>query len=239
MLARRRCSFSISVRAPIAVAATFLMIWPVGQASAQGLLDILFGRSQRKSTAPPSTAPTTAPLTLAYANPGKLANKIPTGRPAIPSQPSARSIQTVSYCVRLCDGRFFPMQHQHTAAQGQMCNAVCPASPTKVFRGGEIGRAVAIDGIRYSDLENAFVYRSRIVPACTCNGRDSFGLAPVDIHADPTLRAGDVVATQGGRVVFAGSSSKYGTNFTPNIDHTRPTTYLPRQLASQVAASPK
>ena len=42
--------------------------------------------------------------------------------------------------------------------------------------------------------ENAFVYRQKIVPGCTCNGRDTFGLAPISIANDPTLRQGDIVS---------------------------------------------
>jgi hypothetical protein len=49
------------------------------------------------------------------------------------------------------------------------------------------------------------VYRERLVADCTCNGRDPFGLARVDIATDPTLRAGDIVATGGSLQVFKGS----------------------------------
>jgi hypothetical protein len=84
---------------------------------------------------------------------------------------------------------------------------MCPASPTKIFSGSEISRAVARDGSRYSALENAFVYRTRMVSNCTCNGKDSFGVVAVDINADPTLRTGDVVATGDGQVALAASRS--------------------------------
>ena len=48
---------------------------------------------------------------------------------------------------------------------------------------------------RYADLDNAFVYRQKIVEGCSCNGKDSFGLARIDVAADPTLRPGDIVAS--------------------------------------------
>ena len=51
------------------------------------------------------------------------------------------------------------------------------------------------NGARYADLDNAFVYRERILDNCTCNGRNSFGLAPIDAASDPTLRPGDIVAS--------------------------------------------
>ena len=123
----------------------------------------------------------------------------------------------MTYCVRLCDGRFFPVQRQATATPIQMCSAFCPAAKTKIFTGSEIGDARAADGARYADLDNAFVYRQKIVPGCTCNGRDAFGLAPIDIANDTTLRAGDIVATRTGFAQFTGSQAQLrkGTGFTP------------------------
>ncbi len=110
--------------------------------------------------------------------------------------------RTVTYCVRLCDGRHFPIQHHSAATAARLCNSFCPASPTKVFSGSDISRAVARDGSRYSALENAFIYRTRVVSECTCNGKDSFGVAGVDISSDPTVRTGDLVATDTGRVAL-------------------------------------
>jgi hypothetical protein len=77
----------------------------------------------------------------------------------------------------------------------QLCNAFCPAAKTQVFNGSQIDHAYAGNGARYADIDNAFVYREKIVDGCTCNGKDSFGLARIDINADPTLRPGDIVAT--------------------------------------------
>ena len=158
-----------------------------GQASAQGLFG-LFGSPQRD----PAPA-----QTLSYADP--VVAPPASTRPA-PAAPSAG--RTVTYCVRLCDGRHFPIQSHSAATAAQLCNSFCPASPAKVFSGSDISRAVARDGSRYSALENAFVYRTRVVSDCTCNGKDSFGVAAVDINTDPTVRAGDLVATDTGRMAL-------------------------------------
>jgi Protein of unknown function (DUF2865) len=165
-----------------------------GEARAQGLFD-LFGGSQR------AAAPAAPAQSLAHADPVAPPSS---RRPAHPTTTAGR---TVAYCVRLCDGRHFPIQHHNAATPVQLCSALCPASQTKIFSGSDISRAVAKDGTRYAALENAFAYRTRLVADCTCNGKDSFGLAPIDISADPTLRAGDIVATDGGQVAFAGSKS--------------------------------
>jgi hypothetical protein len=136
---------------------------------------------------------------------------------APPSEPGSGYGSTVTFCVRLCDGRFFPVQRHGGATPIQACSSFCPAAKTKVFTGSEISHASAADGARYADLDNAFVYRQKIVPGCTCNGRDAFGLAPVDVATDPTLRAGDIVATQDGLQKFTGSQAQLrkGAGFTP------------------------
>jgi hypothetical protein len=169
-------------------------------ASAQSLFDFFFNGGRRPSP-PPSTTAYADPQAETYG--------------AKPSDPGPR-VETgpaVSYCVRLCDGRFFPIQRS-AATPVEICNSFCPASHTKIFSGGSIDHAVARDGSRYADLSNAFVYRDRIVPGCTCNGKDAFGLAPMKPAEDPTLRHGDVVATEDGFVAYSGSR-KRSADFTP------------------------
>ena len=61
--------------------------------------------------------------------------------------------------------------------------------------GSQIDHAVASNGARDANLENAFGYRQKIVPNCTCNGKNEFGLAKIDVKSDPTLKPGDIVAT--------------------------------------------
>jgi hypothetical protein len=151
--------------------------------------------------------------------------------PAISSVPSV-GIGSVTYCVRLCDGRYFPLQRHAGATPIQMCSAFCPATKTKVFTGSPIEHAAAADGQRYADIDNAFVYRKQIVPGCTCNGRDAFGLAPIDIATDTTLRAGDIIATRNGFAMFTGSQAQLrkGAGFTPvQLDRA---TAEPRRVAT-------
>src|SRR5215831_11894323 len=82
-----------------------------------------------------------------------------------------------TYCVRLCDGRYFPLSApavSSPAGPARMCSALCPAAKTALFRGEDIDNAFGARGERYADLANAFVYRRELVPDCTCNGRDGF-----------------------------------------------------------------
>ena len=113
-----------------------------------------------------------------------------TRRPAARPQVSHGGGRGVAYCVRLCDGRYFPIQRHANANPVQLCSAFCPAAKTQVFNGSQIDHAYAGNGARYADLDNAFVYREKIVDGCTCNGKDSFGLARIDIACRSDLAAG-------------------------------------------------
>jgi hypothetical protein len=122
-----------------------------------------------------------------------------------------------AYCVRTCDGRYFPITGSDNQSRAASCNNFCPASETKVVYGGNIDRATTENGKPYSELPNAFRYRNEIVTGCTCNGKNQIGLAPVKVEDDPTLRKGDIVAGPDGLVVAGRGADKRGAalNFSP------------------------
>jgi len=127
-----------------------------------------------------------------------------------------------AFCVRTCDGRYFPVTASDNASRAASCNSFCPASDTTVVYGSSIDNAAAENGKAYSELPNAFRYRNELVAGCTCNGKDQIGLAPVKVEDDPTLRKGDIVAGEGGLFV-ANHSDKRGAslNFSPASDKVR------------------
>jgi hypothetical protein len=127
-----------------------------------------------------------------------------------------------AFCVRTCDGRYFPITASDNASKAASCNSFCPASETKIVYGSNIDNAATENGKPYSELPNAFRYRTEIVAGCTCNGKDQIGLAPVKIEDDPTLRKGDIVACENGLQVV-GRSDKRGAalNFSPASDKVR------------------
>jgi len=127
-----------------------------------------------------------------------------------------------AFCVRTCDGRYFPITASDNASKAASCNNFCPASETKIVYGSNIDNAATETGKPYSELPNAFRYRTEIVVGCTCNGKDQIGLAPVKIEDDPTLRKGDIVASENGLQVV-GRSDKRGAslNFSPASDKLR------------------
>jgi hypothetical protein len=121
-----------------------------------------------------------------------------------------------AWCVRTCDGRYFPIVGNDAEGRAASCSGFCPASQTELVYGNDIDHAATSSGKPYSALPNAFKYRNEMVAGCTCNGKDSVGLAPVSIDKDPTLRKGDIVAGADGLKVANPASGKHAElNFTP------------------------
>src|SRR5215468_8509496 len=101
---KNRLFFAARARrtAPIAaVLAVVVLAGSAGQASAQGLFG-LFGS--------PARDPAPAPA-MSYGDP--VAPPASTRPASVPAAPSAG--RTVTYCVRLCDGRHFPIQNASPA----------------------------------------------------------------------------------------------------------------------------
>jgi len=180
---RRALLVAIAFAVPVALAPRM--------ACAENLFDFFFGGAQKQQRQPLPQA-------------GFFADPMGTDPQPAPSPPRpAVASSGPSFCVRSCDGRYFPLMRS-SASPVQMCQAFCPASPTKVFFGSSIDGAYSSAGERYADSENAFAYRKELRADCTCNGRDPAGLAPVDLTLDASLRPGDVIATTDGLVAYSG-----------------------------------
>jgi hypothetical protein len=129
-----------------------------------------------------------------------------------------------AYCVRSCDGRYFPVQGNDAESKAQSCRSFCPASETSLVYGSDIDDATTDKGKPYSELPNAFRYRNEIVAGCTCNGKDPVGLAQIKAEDDPTLRKGDIVAGSDGLVVANRNANErrgVAMNFSPLPDSVR------------------
>jgi hypothetical protein len=110
-------------------------------------------------------------------------------------------IRTAAYCVRSCDGRYFPAPPVDKNGVAGSCMNLCPSGETQVFYGRSIDGAHSQKGQAYSDLPNAFRYRKELVAGCTCNGKDVVGLARIKPEDDATLRQGDLLASADGMKV--------------------------------------
>ena len=167
--------------AAIAVCGTAVVPAPV--ARTQGLPD--FGRHIE-------TAPT--PI---HADPAARDTWTLAGRDALVPAPALdrlglRDMSSSSYCVRLCDGRYFPLPRRTGAvsmSSAQICSAMCPAAKTEVFNGKIIDHAISSDGKPYSSLRNAFVYREKTVADCTCKHGGASGVAAREAGMSPVAEA--------------------------------------------------
>jgi hypothetical protein len=169
-------------------------------ARAEDFLSALFGAFGARSRLPA--------IPLPFANEGDAAPAPQVARPRYAGGPA--------YCVRTCDGRYFPLPASDNQSRAASCSSFCPASETSVVYGSTIDSAATEAGKPYSELPNAFRYRNEIVTGCTCNGKDEVGLAPVNIENDPTLRRGDIVAGADGLTSVSRGPDKRGAlNFSP------------------------
>jgi len=218
VIARRQNSLGLRARAALLSALTIMAIAATASpASAQGgFFDSLFGRRW---------AP--GPSASAYADPFQFNHFAPRA----PEAPRAEMAGTGAFCVRLCDGRFFPIPRNMGVPAAQTCSSFCPATQTKVYNGGSIDHAVASDGKRYAELSTAFVFREKIVQGCTCNGKDAFGVVNIPVEDDATLRPGDIVATNSGLMAYSGNGGrKHAANFTPIASYSGLSAELRRKL---------
>ena len=197
---------------PALVALVFAGVALPHPSSAQNFFDFLFNGGQPQKPQRQQRQAEPSPVETFFANPFGM-----NPQPAPPPRQASSGGSGPAFCVRSCDGKYFPLSSRASASPVQMCQAFCPASVTKVFFGGSIENASSGNGERYADSENAFAYRKALKPDCTCNGRSAAGLAPIDLALDNSLKAGDVVATSDGLVAFSGVRLGVGQSpeFTP------------------------
>ena len=207
-----------SSAASLAVIATSIITLVAVPAPAQaegGLLGAIFDAIGRAIAPPPPrrAAPELPPLSLP-------------DTPNTELRPEVRAAEggpQVSFCVRTCDGRYFPVAKSGEGSPVKTCQAMCPAAQTEIFSGRTIDHAVSPRGARYASLANAYVYRDKLVDGCSCNGESPAGTAHINYLNDVTLRPGDIVMTATGPVVFRGTpgSAHKLSDFVPVQDSKR------------------
>lgn len=202
------------------------------QPASAGFFERLFGGLTRAVEAPAVTDPFTALIDHLSTNENTRVR-------------SENSGPAKAFCVRSCDGHYFPVLSHNGLSAAEACHSFCPASQTKLYVGSDIDYATANDGSRYADMPNAYAYRKKLVSNCTCNGRTAFGLAHIDATTDPTLRPGDIVATENGLLAFTGKGGDKGAdrtnvaaNFTPVSNYNGLSKAMREKLSDTKIASP-
>jgi hypothetical protein len=131
-------------------------------------------------------------------------------RAAVARVVSAPAPAARAFCVRLCDGYFFPLPSASgpfaAGEEEANCRALCPAASVALYHlsgaANEITEATSASGEPYAALPTAFRYRAVAPAACGCRHAGEAGL---DYWRDPTLRSGDAVMTSEGVVIFHGA----------------------------------
>lgn len=81
-------------------------------------------------------------------------------------------------CVRACDGYYFPVSFRTTkygfGRDEVICRSMCPAAETALYvhlnPGESAEDMISLEGAAYRKQENAFVFRSKFVDGCSCQG---------------------------------------------------------------------
>jgi hypothetical protein len=98
------------------------------------------------------------------------------------------------FCVRICDGYYFPLVRSDDLNAQQSCQYGCPSASVAVYEGSSIETARNLAGEEYTSLPTAFSFRNKTTEKCSCNfpqHAQSFSLSVAS--NDPTLRTGDIV----------------------------------------------
>ena len=155
----------------------------------------------------------------------------PSAGPGDSSEPKATKrvaapVSTGAFCVRLCDGFYFPAISPRGGDAA--CAVQCPDAPTALYtkRPGSdrIEDAVSMLGAKYSDLASAGRHLDSVDNTCTCRRARSDGAMP-RVMEDSTLRKGDIVMTTNGLVVYEGSKG----------GDAKPTDFVPLAKAPNVS----
>jgi len=108
-------------------------------------------------------------------------------------------------CVRTCDGFFFPISFSTSPERFHddeaTCQRMCPASEAVLYShrnpGEDMRQAVSIGGRPYTELPNAFKYRTEFNAACACKqAGESWADAVKDDPLSQTGYRGDIVVTE-------------------------------------------
>lgn len=170
---------------------------------AQGeLFDFLFGadqppafsfhRSWRSMRAHPRQPRRAPKASIHYAKP-ELANTAETD-----------SMSGGGYCVRACDGYYFPLVKLSRISGQQSCEFACPSARVQLYEGASIEQARNAKGQLYSALPAAFSFRDKLTARCACNdpaaSRDYYLALS---RRDPTLQTGDIVVGEKGAFIYS------------------------------------
>jgi hypothetical protein len=119
-------------------------------------------------------------------------------------QPDAPGNSFRTVCVRTCDGYFFPISYSTSpsrfADDARTCQRMCPASEALLYThrnpGEDMNQATSAGGRLYTELPNAFKFRTEFNAACSCKKQgETWAEALKGTEDRSTIEQGDIVVT--------------------------------------------
>jgi Protein of unknown function (DUF2865) len=100
---------------------------------------------------------------------------------AVGARADAVASRADGFCVRTCDGYYFPLIKSGRATKQQSCEHACPSAPMAVYEGSTIETAQNLVGEKYTSLSAAFSFRDKTTQKCSCNPPEHAQSLPVAI----------------------------------------------------------
>lgn len=171
-----------------------------------------------------------------------------------------------TYCVRLCDGYYWPISFSTTSERldrdAELCQSACRA-PARLFvhrmPGGGPGTMVSLDGLPYTALKTAFQFRTKYDAQCKCqaqpwedaardqhrlfaaaeSARKGNGAAAAEVkRLAAKLQAERIDAENAKKLADAQASKQLAELAKSNPEETRPPRRSGDQFASRIGTAP-
>lgn len=209
-----------------ALALAVALVSPLDTLAQGDFFDDLFGPE------PSYAYPSRRSWRVTHPRPRPRAPKASVRRDRPPSvQAETDSMSGGGYCVRACDGYYFPLIKSSAISGQRSCEFACPSARVELYHGETIEEARNAKGDRYSTLPVAFSFRDRLTAGCSCtNPAASHDYYLRLSRKDPTLRAGDVVVGENEAFVYSGADLA-NLSHAPSSVRTRVKNLLPHQIA--------
>lgn len=164
-------------------------------AVAEDLLDFLFGPEQEAPTQRETRTPS-GDVRFGPKRPARKAGAAGSGG-------GRGATHAGGYCVRTCDGYFFPLVKSSRATRQQSCNFACPSATVEIYDGSSIETSHNARGETYKSLLESLAGRADASARCSCNDPStSAAYSREAARTDPTLQTGDFVIEDEGPLVF-------------------------------------
>jgi len=165
------------------------------------------------------------------------------GSTSAPEQDTGLGSGYRTLCVRTCDGYFFPISFstsQDRFHEDEMtCQRMCPAAEVMLFShrnpGEDMNHAVSITGQLYTQIPNAFKYKTTWDASCTCKaaGESWANAVKDDPNAPVQPGRGDIIVTEERAKIMNAPRDAKGRPILPQSQNAQKSGAAPAQPAPE------